>query len=94
MEIETRTPDEMLDGAMKRIISIAEAVIKAFPRLVYNTEDVYEFSFDKGVIYKYSGPLDTYKGIIFEKDFFHIFQRQSDGQMMVATKYSESPIKV
>lgn len=84
--IDTRTPDEMLDGALRRMTAIAEMVIRTFPRLALKADKAYRYSFDK---------LATYRYIKTSKDgFFHYLQRHSDGAIMIATKYSESPEEI
>ena len=96
MELQTMTPDEMLDGAIARMTKIAEWHLKAFPRLSLKIGNLYEFPFDKKAVYKYNGPsiLIVINGVTFEQGFFHYFQRMSDGAIMKATKYSDSPEEI
>lgn len=93
MEIETRTPDEMLDGAVERMTKIGEWHLKAFPRLKLEIGKKYRYPFDKLATYEYIGhPVSrVVNGVKFPDNFFHILQRESDGAIMKATKYSDSP---
>lgn len=82
--LQTMTPDEMLDGVVKRIFARAEAYIKKFPRPIYVEGKQYRFLFDKTMIYTFS----KYDG-----EFYRIFER-SDGQQLKATRYSEPPEEI
>lgn len=77
------TPEEMYQAAYDRIISIGEAVIKAFPRTVCKIGKKYMWEWDCLSTYTYMGT----------DGFYHLFER-NDGKMARATKYSDSPKEV
>ncbi len=91
MEVQTLTPDQMLDGARDRIFKIAEWHLKRYPRLTLTVGKKYKFKFDSKATYTYKGQFTR---PYYPDGYAHIFQRESDEALMYATKYSESPEEI
>lgn len=89
--IDTRTPDEMLDGAVARMFKIAEWHYQTYPRLGLVIYKKYKYSFDKGAIYSYQGRVEN---PMYPDGYYNSFIRESDWAEMKATKYSESPEEI
>lgn len=89
--IDTRTPDEMLDGAVARMFKIGEWHLKAFPRLKLTTNKRYKFDFDKKAAYTYLG---EHRKQFYPDGYCYLFERDSDKALVYATKYSESPEEI
>ena len=89
--IDTRTPDEMLDGAVERMFKIGEWHLKAFPRLKLEIGKEYYFSFDKKATYIYKG---QHSKQYYPDGYCHLFERTSDKAPLYSTKYSDSPEEI
>lgn len=84
------TPEECYKGAHDRIISLAEAVIKAYPRTKLKFGVKYKFDFDPTMTYTYHG---TVENKYYPDGYYHLFVRQDD-ETARATKYSDSPTEI
>ena len=83
--IDKRTPEEMYQQAQTRIISIADAILKAngWKHNYIPLVKTYKFDFDKNSTYHYHGKsIDGF--------FFH-FRRNGDFATLAMTKYSTPP---
>lgn len=68
------------EKAYERIIERGEAIIKAFPRMIYEKGSTYKIIQDKNRIYSY---INTS-----EDGFFHYFLAQDNAEMIL-TKFSD-----